>query len=275
MHGRGTRAMTDKRPAFQFYPADFLTDEHVITMTNAALGAYMRLLCVCWLEGSIPIDPDRLSRLCHASVIDFGELWPMIAPCFYDAGDDRLRHSRLDRERRKQDDHRKAKRKGGLVGAGVRWQNHDSVNGRTMTNDSSSSSSSSIERSNALSIRGRVRDVPRTTIADPQAGDEAARFLDRYQALYREHRHGATLRLRPTLDYQRALELLAVWPFARLEQLAVILLTTDDDWVARTDRGLGIFAARVSWCDGLLAEWEKTHGRAYGAAATLVERETS
>ena len=38
-------------PAFQFYPADYLTDTE--WMTSEEEGVYMRLLCHCW-RGSAP-----------------------------------------------------------------------------------------------------------------------------------------------------------------------------------------------------------------------------
>jgi len=52
-----------KVPAFQFYAADYLADEHVQLMTLEEEGAYIRALAYCWREGSIPADPEALSRL--------------------------------------------------------------------------------------------------------------------------------------------------------------------------------------------------------------------
>lgn len=50
-----------KAPAFQFYPADFLAG--TVFMTAAEVGAYIRLLCHEWQQGSIPADPARLAML--------------------------------------------------------------------------------------------------------------------------------------------------------------------------------------------------------------------
>lgn len=90
--------------------------------------------------------------------------------------------------------------------------------------------------------------------------DRAARFLDRYQALYREHRHGAHVLIKPSLDFQRSCDLCRAWPDARLEKMAVILLTTDEEWVMRTDRGFGVFVSRATWCDDKLKQWEVANG---------------
>jgi hypothetical protein len=38
---------TVKRPAFQFYPSDWLASMAIMLMTPAEEGAYVRLLCHC------------------------------------------------------------------------------------------------------------------------------------------------------------------------------------------------------------------------------------
>ena len=90
-------------------------------------------------------------------------------------------------------------------------------------------------------------------------GDTAARFLERYQELYAQYRLGARLHIKPSLDWTRVCDLLITWDAERLEKLAVILLTTDDEWVAKTDRGIGVFVAKASWCDDRLKAWEASH----------------
>ncbi len=92
----------NRSPAFQFYPKDFLSDEKQISMSLAAVGIYMRLICHCWNEGSLPADPGVLARLSGATKRQIAELWPSIAPCFKTNEDGRLIHPRLEREREKQ-----------------------------------------------------------------------------------------------------------------------------------------------------------------------------
>lgn len=85
----------------------------------------------------------------------------------------------------------------------------------------------------------------------------AGALLQRYEALFYEHRRGARYHKREHLDFPKAVELVRTWPDdARLEKLAVIILTTDDDWISKTDRGFGIFALKASWADDKLAAWE-------------------
>jgi uncharacterized protein YdaU (DUF1376 family) len=88
-------------PAFSFYPKDILSDERCVSMTHEEFGAYIRLLCHAWLEGSIPSDPVRIGRVLGVGGRAFRKLWPSLAPCFETVGD-RLVQCRLERERERQ-----------------------------------------------------------------------------------------------------------------------------------------------------------------------------
>jgi uncharacterized protein YdaU (DUF1376 family) len=142
-----------KAPAFQFYPADFLADENVALMTNQEIGCYIKLMCYCWREGSIPSDVAKIARLCGEDGLAMAELWTAICSCFDTAIDDpsRLIHPRLESERKKQIEFRSERSESGKKGANARWNNDLSKNGKAMAeplsepmaNDGSSSSSSS------------------------------------------------------------------------------------------------------------------------------------
>ncbi|GAA5497626.1 hypothetical protein Rhal01_03822 [Rubritalea halochordaticola] len=89
-------------PAFQFYPKDYLCSDSVMEMSLAAQGVYARLLCKCWLSGSIPADPRKAARL-----IGYPDAWEEVQEAlglFYEDAEQpgRMRHSRLDEEREKQ-----------------------------------------------------------------------------------------------------------------------------------------------------------------------------
>ena len=156
--------MKNKSPAFQFYPKDFLSDEKVLMMTNQEVGCYIKLLCYCWLEGSIPSDVNKIAKLCGENSSVMAELWPSLKSCFKSTGNylKRLKHCRLEKEREKQDKYHKERSESGIKGAKIRWEkglkelsNNGSANGSAnssaitqpmaepMANDSSSSSSSS------------------------------------------------------------------------------------------------------------------------------------
>lgn len=157
--------MSHKSPAFQFYPKDFLSDENVVLMTNQELGCYMKLLCYCWKEGSIPLDIQKIAKLCNEDGAAMALLWSAIKNCFSVCKEnpERLVNLRLLKEREKQIEHHKIKSLSGKKGAKAKWNNkletkkkdnpcHDSANGKAMAapeglplakNGSSSSSSPS------------------------------------------------------------------------------------------------------------------------------------
>ena len=102
--------------------------------------------------------------------------------------------------------------------------------------------------------------LSKSVALDEDLGNRAADLLERYPEWYATHRKGARALIKPALDFQRACDLCRVWPDDRLAKMAAILLTTDDEWVSRTDRGFGVFASRAQWCDDRLKQWELSNG---------------
>tara|TARA_Y100000401_G_scaffold86357_1_gene71694 strand:- start:155 stop:1036 length:882 start_codon:yes stop_codon:yes gene_type:complete len=87
-----------KLPYFKFYPSDFMGSGKVAMMSPCEVGIYIKLLCVCWQEGSLPDDPVRLGRLTGATVEEMQSAWPSVRDCF-EVHQGRLTHSRLEKER--------------------------------------------------------------------------------------------------------------------------------------------------------------------------------
>jgi len=156
--------MNNKSPAFQFYPGDFLSDENVISMTFEERGIYITLLCSCWIQGSIPADPEKLNRLLPGYSNESG-IPSQVLECFTEMEGDskRLVHPRLDKERQKQADFKDVKSESGKRGAQKRWENHQKKPSNSsaivlpMAKNSSSSLSSSSSSSLNLNTH-RVRD---------------------------------------------------------------------------------------------------------------------
>ncbi len=108
------RVSAEKRPAFQFYPKDFLSDVRVMHMSNTERGIYITLLCICWLEETIPGDIATLSKLARARPDRFTKMWSAsLQKCFCMTDDGNYRHKRLDEERAKQGVFRQIQRKKG------------------------------------------------------------------------------------------------------------------------------------------------------------------
>lgn len=111
-------------PAFQFYPSDFLSDENVALMNNTEVGCYIKLLCFCWKQGSIPNDVNKIAKLCNETEESMAQLWIAISCCFKDGvNEGRLTHRRLEKERQKQLEFSKERSVSGTKGAEIRWEN--------------------------------------------------------------------------------------------------------------------------------------------------------
>jgi len=128
-------------PAFQFYPADFLSDEKVVVMSNQEVGCYIKLLSYCWKEGSIPKCMQKIARLCGETEENMNKLWPNIEGCFKENGT-RYLHKRLDLEREKQRKFSQKRSAAGRIGANSRWHSHKVAKDLPLAENSSSSSSS-------------------------------------------------------------------------------------------------------------------------------------
>lgn len=87
-------------------------------------------------------------------------------------------------------------------------------------------------------------------------GTDVRDFIAAFCDLFSKHRNGARYMVRREKDIPLVKRLLLTYPRDRLEKLAVILLTTDEEWVSTTDRGIGILSVKAAWLDGLLAEHE-------------------
>lgn len=89
--------------------------------------------------------------------------------------------------------------------------------------------------------------------------ERAATLLqERYPAWYAKYRNGARLRLMAnSLALDDAISVVTLWDDARIEKLAAVFLTTDETWIAGTDRGFRLFASKATWCDDRLRQAEQ------------------
>lgn len=105
-----------KSPAYQWYPKDIISSQRVALLTLTEEGAYRRALDFCWLHGSVPADPKKLSALIgkgctpnHAKKIK--EFFTLM-----DGFPDKMIHDRLEKERTKQKRFSKTQYQNGIKG---------------------------------------------------------------------------------------------------------------------------------------------------------------
>ena len=154
-----------KIPAFQFYPADWLSSQRVSLLTLEEEGAYIRLLCYCWKNGELPNDMKQLAQLIGkgGSVL----LATKVATMFQADGC-RLLHDRLDELRSEREQWVEKSRKGGIASAAKRAKQKetgetDSKGGCNLVDDclqpksnTSSSSSSIVTHSREIPSKSEV-----------------------------------------------------------------------------------------------------------------------
>jgi uncharacterized protein YdaU (DUF1376 family) len=139
--------MAAKRPAFQFYPREYLTDEHVVLMNLEEQGAYVRLLCHQWLEGSVPAEIPALARLCGVAPAKMKRLWVCIAPKFQATPDGRLVNERLERARKDTEEWKATQAEAGRRGAEKRWAAHAEQDRQPMPTPMAKNSTASVTAS--------------------------------------------------------------------------------------------------------------------------------
>jgi hypothetical protein len=159
-----------KAPAFQLYARDWLTDEAVKTMSLAAQGLYVRLLCHQWLEGSIPSTQAVVALATGCNTRTIKANWDMIER-FFPLSTDRERRAnpRLADQRKSLMDMREQQSKGGKKGAKTRWGTHTPTDKGSQMGNPLSSDGSAVATATALTA-----DHPPTPSTSP-GGEQLAR----------------------------------------------------------------------------------------------------
>jgi uncharacterized protein YdaU (DUF1376 family) len=140
-----------KAPAFQLYAQDF--DMDTATWENDEVGAYLRLLLYEWVNGGLPSDTYKLSKIVRESEKKFVGKWKNLSTKFIQNGNGLLINKRMEEVRQKQSQYLESQREKGIKSAKKRWEGHitpvtTTVKERLQPNDNSSSSTSSSSSNN-------------------------------------------------------------------------------------------------------------------------------
>jgi hypothetical protein len=135
----------------------------------------------------------------------------------------------------------------------------------------------SLGSSGSLSVpptRGDARNADANANADAEKRGESERgsaaegpdqvdaraFLKEFGRLYAHHRHGAAYFIKWKEHMAIVKNLLKLHAHDRLVLQAKVLLTTDDEWISGTDRGVEILAKKINWLEDRVADWESRRG---------------
>mgnify|MGYP003393011053 CR=1 FL=1 len=228
-------------------------------MTYEQEGVYRRLLDHQWMEGSIPADPQVLASLLPKMARErFVEMvWPHISAKFQPRGTGRLVNDKLETQRRERDRYIRTQK----ANIRKRWNNKKiqpaAKDTTVLPSNYSSSSTSTSTKNTKTSPAENVPDVVRGTTPPAEKVPSGIReFLGWFQGEYKARRNGATYFVRWDAHSAIVKRLLTTFPADRLKKHAQILLKTDEDWTAGTDRGIEILSARINWLEERLCQWE-------------------
>lgn len=250
-------------PAFQFYVKEWRSSRAIMRMTMAQQGMYLNLLLEQWEKLSVPDDPNVVAELIGGTEAEWVKAWPVLRRNFVTDEPGRIVNLRLEKERAKQRSRSKRQSDKGKAGAAARWPKHESGMAQASPGHDRDAQPDSFALPIAIAIAtpdGAA--MQRAKSLEPEdVARRAGQLVERYGDWFTELRRGARLKVRPALDWQEACDLVRLWADERLEKLARIILTTDDEWIARTDRSFKIFAIKATWADGKLTQWEHEQGQ--------------
>ena len=136
-------------PAFQYYPADFLSDPEVMFWDAEAVGCYWLMISYLWINGGkAELNYELIASLFRVNrKLKAEKLWKKIEKKFV-LEDGYITHKRIFKEMQKQQQSRLRRQEAGKKGAKSRWGNDGNANGNASTkpmakNSPSSSSSTS------------------------------------------------------------------------------------------------------------------------------------
>lgn len=109
-----------KSPAFRLYAADFDIDTN--TWELEEIGFYLRLLLSQWVNGPLPNQPEKLSKIARCSIKKFNYLFPKVSHKFKSDGNGFLYNERMENERTKQTEYIEKQRYFGKKGADKRYK---------------------------------------------------------------------------------------------------------------------------------------------------------
>lgn len=107
-----------KAPAFQLYPADYLTDEHYLALSKEQRGIFWDLLGLIWLNptSGVRADVAILARANGYTTRRFARLWNAGLSLMFEVRDGLLVNRRLERERQAQAANRQKRLDAGKLG---------------------------------------------------------------------------------------------------------------------------------------------------------------
>lgn len=114
--------MEQTAPAFQLYASDTIADKHYRLMSLEERGLLLSLLCECWVNRSVPADPDALGKWLGYQSGEVKAVLTSRVLSFFSACKGELINTKLERYRKELEERREKMSTGGKKGAKTKWR---------------------------------------------------------------------------------------------------------------------------------------------------------
>lgn len=154
-----------KDPSYPMYAQDF--DMDTADWGIDEVGVYIRLLNYEWINGYIPSNLDRISKIARVSPRKLQKIWEIIEKKFSQNGIHILQNRRMEEEREKRNKYIESQRKSGKKGGMKRWEGHSKPISDPISEPNSenmalrSQSSSSISLKNKKKVKKKKDSIPK------------------------------------------------------------------------------------------------------------------
>jgi len=227
-----------KAPAFPLYAADF--DMDTATWENDEIGAYLRLLLYEWVNGGLPDDTYKLSKIVRESQRKFVEKWKNLSQKFTLNGNGLLINKRLEEVRQNQAKYSESRRKN----VSVRYQDKATYvdtheeHMKNVCNLSSSSISSSTTKDNNKRIKHIAK--PQKTVSP-----EVKIFIDFYHEEFKKT-FGTPPLIQGGKDGKTIKDLLLKIPLKELKGLLISFFDSEDPFIEKSGYTIGVFKSQIN-----------------------------
>ena len=148
---------------YKWFWQDYRADRNVQRMDYIARGLYRELLDECWVEGSLPNEPESLAELCDCPVDVLANAWQVLSKCF-DLVDGRLVSPVIESLRTEQDALRVKRQESGRLGGVAKSSN---------TNNGLANASTCLPIASVCHIEEKRREEKRRERVLVTTGDES------------------------------------------------------------------------------------------------------
>lgn len=159
--------MEQTAPAFQLYASDTIADKHYRLMSLEERGLLLSLLCECWVNRSVPADPDALGKWLGYPAGEVKNALSSRVVSFFSLSNGELVSPKLERYRKELEERREKMSKGGKKGAKAKWRNASESDGRPPDHPNGVSMGSRVEKRGEEKSRGEPLETDVIPVADP------------------------------------------------------------------------------------------------------------